>query len=63
MPQWVRDIFARIDVGIAKPVINIVLVLILGYLVLKLIDTGLNRLTLIIPPGGRTRARPRKATN
>src|SRR5262245_51745375 len=65
MPQWVRDIFARVDVGIAKPVINIALVLVLGYLVLKLIDTGLTRLILIIPPEdvrGHARVKQRTET-
>src|SRR5262245_8023966 len=50
MPQWVRDIFARVDVGVAKAAFNIVLVLLIGYLVLKLIDSALNRLRLIILP-------------
>src|SRR5215475_4937545 len=65
MPQWVRDIFARVDVGIAKPVINIALVLVLGYLVLKLIDSALNRLQLIIPPEdvrGHARVKQRTET-
>src|SRR5262245_19488650 len=65
MPQWVRDIFARIDAGIARPVIDIVLVLVLGYLVLKLIDSTLNRLGLIIPPEdvlGHVRVKQRTET-
>jgi small-conductance mechanosensitive channel len=65
MPQWVRDIFARVDIGIAKPVINIALVLVLGYLVLKLIDSALNRLQLIIPPEdvlGHVRVKQRTET-
>src|SRR5215470_8868951 len=49
MPQLLRDIFARIDAGIAKPTIHIALVLLVGYLVLRLIDSALNRLRLIIP--------------
>ena len=49
MPQLLRDIFARLDAGIAKPTIHIALVLVLGYLVLKIIDSALNRLRLIIP--------------
>src|SRR5439155_26084217 len=49
MPQLLRDLFARLDAGIAKPTIHIALVLVLGYLVLKIIDSALNRLRLIIP--------------
>jgi moderate conductance mechanosensitive channel len=65
MPQWVRDIFARVDIGIVKPVINIAFVLVLGYLVLKLIDSALNRLRLIIPPEdvlGHARVKQRTET-
>jgi moderate conductance mechanosensitive channel len=65
MPQWVRDIFARVDVGVAKAAINIVLVLLIGYLFLKLIDSALNRLRLIIPPDdvlGHVRVKQRTET-
>src|SRR5215510_7585984 len=65
MPQWVRDIFARVDVVVAKAAINVVLVLLIGYLVLKLIDSALNRLRLIIPPDdvlGHVRVKQRTET-
>ena len=50
MPQLLRDMFARIDTGFAKPAIHILSIILLSYLVLKLIDSTLNRLRLIIPP-------------
>src|SRR5262249_34361279 len=65
MPQLLRDIFARIDSGIATPTIHIFLVLIVGYLALKLVDSALNRLRMIIPPEdvlGIARVRQRTET-
>lgn len=50
MPELLRTIFARLNTGIAKPILHIIAVIVLGYLVLKLIDSALKRLRLIIPP-------------
>src|SRR2546425_5078654 len=48
MPQLLRDIVASIDAKFVIPVIHIIVVIILAYVVLKLIDSALNRLRLII---------------
>jgi small conductance mechanosensitive channel len=53
MPQ-LRAIFDRVDSRFIVPAIHIVLILVLAYIVLKLIDSGLNRLRLIIPPPDMT---------
>src|SRR5262245_30876937 len=49
MPRFLRDIFASLDPRFATPASHILLVLVLGYIILKVIDSALNRLRLIIP--------------
>jgi small-conductance mechanosensitive channel len=49
MPQFLRDIFGSIDTRFVLPAIHIFLTLVLAYIVLRLIDSALNRLKLIIP--------------
>jgi small-conductance mechanosensitive channel len=54
MPQVLRQIFQYIPNPAAVlvfPAIRIGGILLVGYVVLRLIDSGLNRLRLIIPPG------------
>jgi small conductance mechanosensitive channel len=65
MPQLLRDILAPFDVRFVLPAIHIALILILAYIVLKLIDSALNRLRLMIPPAdviGIARVEQRTAT-
>jgi small conductance mechanosensitive channel len=50
MPQLLRDIFASANIRFVIPAIHILVILILAYLVLKLINSGLKRLPLIMPP-------------
>src|SRR5262245_15360217 len=49
MPQSVRDIFGSVPVVYLVRAIHIVFILVLGYIVYKMIDSGLNRLRMIIP--------------
>ena len=49
MPQLVRDIFASVPVVYLVRAIHIVFILVLAYIVYKTIDSGLNRLRMIIP--------------
>jgi moderate conductance mechanosensitive channel len=49
MPQ-LRAIFARLDSRFILPAIHIVFILVAAYIVLRLIDSALNRLRLMIPP-------------
>src|SRR5437867_8959167 len=49
MPQLLRDIFGSIYSPIVIPAIRIGGILALGYVILRLIDSGLNRLRVIIP--------------
>jgi len=49
MPQFLRDILV-LDTTVLFALIRIALYIVLAYLILKLIDSALNRLRLIIPP-------------
>jgi len=49
MPQFLRDTFGLIYAPVLIPLIRIAWVLIIGLIVLKLIDSGLKRLRLLIP--------------
>ena len=51
MPQLLRQIFGYINpaTGLIFPAIRIGGILLIGYLILRLIDSGLNRLRLIVP--------------
>ena len=49
MPQLVRDIFGSVPVVYLVRAIHIVFILVLAYIVYKTIDSGLNRLRMIIP--------------
>ena len=49
MPQLVRDIFGSVPVVYLVRAIHIVFILVLAYIVYKMIDSGLNRLRMIIP--------------
>jgi small conductance mechanosensitive channel len=49
MPQLLRSIFASIDVRIIVPALHIISVILIGYILMKLIDSALNRLKRIIP--------------
>lgn len=49
MPQFLRDIFAPFDPTLIIPLIHIALAFILAYIVLRFIDSALDRLRLIIP--------------
>jgi small conductance mechanosensitive channel len=49
MPQSVRDIFGSVPVVYLVRAIHIVFILVLAYIVYKMIDSGLNRLRMIIP--------------
>jgi moderate conductance mechanosensitive channel len=49
MPQSVRDIFGSVPIVYLVRAIHIVFVLVLAYIVYKMIDSGLNRLRMIIP--------------
>src|SRR5215813_11591939 len=65
MPQLLRDMFASLDNRFVIPAVHIVLTIVFGYVVLRLIDSGLNRLGLIIPPAdvfGRARVKQRTET-
>ena len=65
MPQSLAEILGRLYVPTLIPVIRIGWVLIAGYLILKLIDSALNRLRLLIPSSdvlGGARVEQRTAT-
>src|SRR6266516_3009900 len=49
MPQFLRDTFDLIYAPVLIPLIRIAWILIIGLLVLKVIDSGLKRLRLLIP--------------
>src|SRR3989441_2789708 len=49
MPQFLRDTFGLIYAPVLIPLIRIGWILIIGLIVLKLIDSGLKRLRLLIP--------------
>src|SRR5215510_9431501 len=49
MPQFVRDIFDSVPVGYLVRAVHIIFILVLAYIVYKMIDSGLNRLGMIIP--------------
>jgi moderate conductance mechanosensitive channel len=49
MPQLVRDIFGSVHTVYLVRAIHIVFILVLAYIVYKMIDSGLNRLRMIIP--------------
>jgi moderate conductance mechanosensitive channel len=49
MPQLVRDIFGSVPIVYLVRAIHIVFILVLAYIVYKMIDSGLNRLRMIIP--------------
>jgi moderate conductance mechanosensitive channel len=49
MPQSVRDIFGSVPIVYLVRAIHIVFILVLAYFVYKMIDSGLNRLRMIIP--------------
>jgi small-conductance mechanosensitive channel len=49
MPQLVRDIFGSVPIVYLVRAIHIVFILVLAYVVYKMIDSGLNRLRMIIP--------------
>ena len=49
MPQFVRDIFDSVPVGYLVRAVHIIFILVLAYIVYKMIDSGLNRLRMIIP--------------
>ena len=49
MPQLVRDIFDSVPIVYLVRAIHIVFILVLAYIVYKMIDSGLNRLRMIIP--------------
>jgi moderate conductance mechanosensitive channel len=49
MPQLVRDIFGSVPIVYLVRAIHIVFILVLAYIVYKTIDSGLNRLRMIIP--------------
>ena len=49
MPQFVRDIFDSVPVGYFVRAVHIIFILVLAYIVYKMIDSGLNRLRMIIP--------------
>src|SRR5262245_582901 len=49
MPQLLRDIFASIDVRFIIPALHIASVAVFGYVIMRLIDSALNRLKRIIP--------------
>ncbi len=49
MPQFLRDTFGLIYAPVLIPLIRIAWILIIGLIVLKLIDSGLKRLRLLIP--------------
>src|SRR5213596_348849 len=49
MPQFLRDTFGLIYAPVLVPLVRIAWILIIGLIVLKLIDSGLKRLRLLIP--------------
>src|SRR5262245_42766322 len=49
MPQFLRDIFDSVPVGYFVRAVHIIFILVLAYIVYKMIDSGLNRLGMIIP--------------
>jgi small-conductance mechanosensitive channel len=65
MPQLVRDIFDSVPVGYFVRAVHIVFILVLAYIVYKMIDSGLNRLRMIIPSddlNGHARMKQRTET-
>ena len=49
MPQFLRDIFVPIDASFIIPAFHVISVVVVAYVILKLIDSALSRLRLIIP--------------
>src|SRR5262245_54983297 len=56
MPQVLRDIVPTLNVSFVVTAIHILVILVLGYAVLKLIDSASKRLPSIIPHGDPTRS-------
>src|SRR3989449_5270702 len=50
MPQFLRETYGLIEAPLIIPLLRIAGIVIIGYLVLKVIESGLARLRLIIPP-------------
>src|ERR1041385_7106229 len=61
MPRLRRDIYASLDPKFVTPASHILAVLVLGYIILRVIDSALNRLHLI-PAGAITVARVKQRT-
>jgi small conductance mechanosensitive channel len=49
MPELLRDIFSTVDIRYLIIAIHILLIVVIGFMALKLIDSGLKRLPMIIP--------------
>src|SRR5215470_10964736 len=49
MTEFLRDIFGPFYAPVVIPTIRIVWILLIAYLILKIIDSGLTRLRLLIP--------------
>jgi moderate conductance mechanosensitive channel len=65
MPQFLRDIFDSVPVGYLVRAVHIIFILVLAYIVYKMIDSGLNRLGMIIPSNdliGHARMKQRTET-
>jgi len=65
MPQLLRNILSPLDTKFVIPAIHIGLILVFGYFLLRIIDSALVRLQLIIPPGdlaGLARVKQRTET-
>lgn len=65
MPQLLRDILTPLDTKFVIPAIHIGLVLMFGYFLLRVLDSGLARLQLLIPPSdlaGLARVKQRTET-
>jgi small-conductance mechanosensitive channel len=54
MTQWLQDKFGLIYAPVFIPLIRIAWIILIGFVVLKLIDSGLQRLRLIFPATGGT---------
>ena len=53
MPQFLRETFGLIYAPVLIPLVRITWILIIGLVILKVVDSGLNRLRLLIPGSDR----------
>lgn len=62
MPQLLRDIYGPFYGPVVIPALHIVGILVVAYVILRLVDSALNRLRLLLPPSDAPRVQQRAET-